>query len=141
VPWADSVGALRELRDAGVIRAVGLSNVDTAQVREARAILGDALVSFLPWSPLGGISRSSFDGPSGATSAGTPFHRVAAARGVSPQRVCLAWLLAHGPAVLPVPGASRPASVRDSAAAAGLDLTAAEPADLDGFRPDPEARS
>lgn len=97
-------------------------------------------LAFLPWSPLGGISRSSLDGPSGATSAGTPFHRVAAARGVSPQRVCLAWLLARSPAVLPVPGASRPASVRDSAAAADLDLTAAELADLDGFRPDPDAR-
>lgn len=101
---------------------------------------GDLGLAFLPCSPLGGISRSSLDGPSGATSAGTPFHRNAAERGVSPQRVCLAWLLARGPAVLPVPGAGRPASVRDSAAAADLDLTAAEPADLAGFRPDPAHR-
>ncbi|MET9252376.1 aldo/keto reductase [Streptomyces sp. NPDC003717] len=151
VPWAESVGALRELLDAGTIRAAGLSNVTTGQIREARAILGAGLVSvqnryspavrdsepelrlcaelglaFLPWSPLGGISRSALDGPSGPSSAGTPFHRVAAERGVSPQRVALAWLLARSPVVVPVPGASRPASIRDSAGAAELILSEEE---------------
>ncbi|MFE3761041.1 aldo/keto reductase [Streptomyces sp. NPDC059104] len=151
VPWAESVGALRELLDAGVIRAAGISNVTTAQIRQAHAILGDGLVSvqnrysaavrdsepelrlsarlglaFLPWSPLGGISRSSLDGPSGQTSADTAFHHIAADHGVSPQQVALAWLLARSPAVIPVPGASRPASVRDSARAATLRLSAEE---------------
>ncbi|GLV88061.1 oxidoreductase [Streptomyces lavendulae subsp. lavendulae] len=149
VPWAESVGALRELLDAGVIRAAGISNVSTGQIREAHEILGDGLVSvqnrysaavrdsepevrlsaclglaFLPWSPLGGISRSSLDGPSGQTSADTAFHHIAAEHGVSPQQVALAWLLARSPAVIPVPGASRPASVRDSARAATLRLSA-----------------
>ncbi|MYW09795.1 aldo/keto reductase [Streptomyces sp. SID2563] len=156
VPWADSVGALRDLVDAGTIRAAGISNVTTGQIREAHAILGDALVSvqnqyspavrdsepelrlserlglaFLPWSPLGGITRSALDGPSGPLSAGTAFHRVAAARGVSPQQVALAWLLARSPAMVPVPGASRPASVQDSARAAELDLDEGESALLD----------
>ncbi|MFF7082209.1 aldo/keto reductase [Streptomyces lavendulae] len=151
VPWAESVGALRELLDAGVIRAAGISNVSTGQIREAHEILGDGLVSvqnrysaavrdsepevrlsarlglaFLPWSPLGGISRSSLDGPSGQTSADTAFHHIAADHGVSPQQVALAWLLARSPAVIPVPGASRPASVRDSARAATLRLSAEE---------------
>ncbi|MEV5569717.1 aldo/keto reductase [Spirillospora sp. NPDC052269] len=151
VPWADSVGALRELLDAGTIRAAGLSNVTTAQIREAHEILGDGLVSvqnryspavrdsepelrlstelglaFLPWSPLGGISRSSLDGPSGSTSGGTAFHRVAAERGVSPQQLALAWLLARSPAVIPVPGASRPASIQDSARAVQIKLSAEE---------------
>ncbi|WP_128374429.1 aldo/keto reductase [Streptomyces cavernae] len=151
VPWADSVGALRDLLDAGKIRAAGISNVTTDQIREAHAILGDGLVSvqnqyspavrdfeselrlstelglaFLPWSPLGGISRSSLDGPSGPTSSGTAFHRVAAERGVSPQAVALAWLLARSPAVIPVPGASRPESVHDSARATELDLSTEE---------------
>ncbi|WP_030272712.1 aldo/keto reductase [Streptomyces sp. NRRL B-24484] len=151
VPWAESVGALRELLDAGKIRAAGISNADAAQIRQAHAVLGAGLVSvqnryspadrsaepelrlceelglaFLPWSPLGGISRSSLDGPSDTGPADTPFHRVAAARGVSPQRICLAWLLALSPAVVPIPGASRPASVRDSAAAAGTVLESAE---------------
>ncbi|MCC3775746.1 aldo/keto reductase [Streptomyces sp. UNOB3_S3] len=154
VPWAESVGALRELRDAGTIRAAGISNVTTAQIREAHAILGDGLVSvqnqyspavrdseaelrlstqlglaFLPWSPLGGISRSSLDGPSGPTgptSVGTAFHRVADDRGVSPQQIALAWMLARSPAVIPVPGASRPASITDSARATDLKLTTEE---------------
>ncbi|MFD5461606.1 aldo/keto reductase [Kitasatospora sp. NPDC127059] len=156
VPFADSVGALRDLADAGTIRLVGLSNVDCAQIRTAREILGPRLVAvqnrfspahqatrdtldlctdlglaFLPWSPLGGISRSAVDDP-GASGPGTdtPFHTLAGSRGVSPQQVCLAWHLAQSPTVLPIPGARRPASVRDSAAAAGLALSAAELATL-----------
>ncbi|THA74531.1 aldo/keto reductase [Streptomyces sp. A0642] len=155
VPWAESVGALRDLLDAGTIRSAGISNVTTDQIREAHAILGDGLVSvqnqyspavrdsepalrlstrlglaFLPWSPLGGISRSSLDGPAGPPSAGTAFHAIAAERGISPQRVALAWLLACSPAVIPVPGASRPASVQDSAGAAEILLSEAERARL-----------
>lgn len=151
VPWAESVGALRALLDAGKIEAAGLSNVTCAQVEEARDILGADLVSvqnrfspavrehapvlalcarlglaFLPWSPLGGLSRSSLDGPSRIDGAHTRFATVARARGVSPQRVGLAWLLALSPVVVPIPGASRPQSIRDSAAAADLVLDAAE---------------
>ncbi|MEU1072518.1 MULTISPECIES: aldo/keto reductase [unclassified Streptomyces] len=149
VPYADSLGALRELADDGTVRLVGISNADVHQIREAHSILGDRLVSvqnryspavrdaepelrltaelglaFLPWSPLGGISRSSLDGTSAVSAdyAFGGFHRVARERGVSPQRVTLAWLLSLGPHVLPIPGGSRPESVRDSAAAADLVL-------------------
>ncbi|WP_329211764.1 aldo/keto reductase [Streptomyces sp. NBC_00683] len=160
VPWEESVGALRELLDAGTIRAAGISNVTTRQIRRAHQILGDGLVSvqnryspavrdsepelrlsarlglaFLPWSPLGGISRSSLDGPSGPTSAGTAFQRIAAERGVSPQQIALAWLLSRSPAVIPVPGASRPASVRDSARAADLELGPEELTQLEDALP------
>ncbi|MGW9033141.1 aldo/keto reductase, partial [Streptomyces sp. NPDC055722] len=160
VPWADSVGALRELLDAGTIRAAGISNVTTAQICEAHAILRDGLVSvqnqyspavrdsepelqlstelglaFLPWSPLGGISRSSLDGPSGLTSAGTAFHNIAAEHGVSPQRIALAWLLARSPVVIPLPGASRPASIRDSAQAVQVKLSTAELTQLETALP------
>lgn len=156
VPWAESVGALRELLDAGTIPTAGVSNVTTDQILQAHQILGDGLVSvqnryspavrdsepelrlserlglaFLPWSPLGGISRSSLDGPSGPASVGTAFHRLAAERGVSPQRVALAWLLARSPAVIPIPGASRPASIADSAGAADLTLNARELRELE----------
>ncbi|MFD3992526.1 aldo/keto reductase [Streptomyces sp. NPDC058583] len=153
VPYAESLGAIRELLDAGTIRLAGISNVDVEQMLLAREILGDRLVSvqnryspavrtseaelrlcaglglaFLPWSPLGGISRSSLDGTSAQEE--DPefggFHRVARARGVSPQRVALAWLLARSETVLPIPGASRPESVRDSAAAAELLLSPEE---------------
>lgn len=159
VPYAESLGAIRELLDAGTVRLAGISNVDVAQILLAREILGDRLVSvqnryspavrtseaqlrlcaelglaFLPWSPLGGISRSSLDGASAQEEdpAFGAFHRVARARGVSPQRVALAWLLARTETVLPIPGASRPESVRDSAAAGALVLTGAEVAELDG---------
>ncbi|MFJ3615446.1 aldo/keto reductase [Streptomyces hydrogenans] len=160
VPWAESVGALRELLDAGTIRTAGVSNVTTDQILQAHQILGDGLVSvqnryspavrdsepelrlserlglaFLPWSPLGGISRSSLDGPSGYASVGTAFHRLAAERGVSPQRIALAWLLARSPAVIPIPGASRPASIADSAGAADLTLNARELRGLEASPP------
>ena len=51
---------------------------------------------------------------------------MAAARGVSPQQVTLAWMLAKAPVVIPIPGASRPESILDSAQAAGLKLSGTE---------------
>jgi aryl-alcohol dehydrogenase-like predicted oxidoreductase len=152
VPFEESVGALRELLDEGKIRFAGISNTDAARIRQARAILGDSLVSvqnryspaardsdpelrlcaelglaFLPWSPLGGISRSSLDGPSEVGSDGLgAFHEVALERGVSPQQVCLAWHLALSPTVVPIPGARRPRTIEDSAGAADLVLEAEE---------------
>ncbi len=158
VPFEESAGALRELLDAGTIRLAGLSNVDADQIRRGREILGDRLVSvqnryspavrdsepelrlcaelglaFLPWSPLGGLARSSLDGPSRTEGRArlAAFHEVAADRGVSPQQVGLAWLLARSPAVVPIPGASRPETARDSAAAADLRLGPGERARLD----------
>ncbi|MFE2098628.1 aldo/keto reductase [Streptomyces sp. NPDC059468] len=149
VPFEDSVGALRDLLDEGKIRLAGLSNVTTDQIHRARAILGDRLASvqnryspeirdseaelrlcaelglaFLPWSPLGGISRSSLDGPSVLEGRArfAAFHEVARERGASPQQVALAWLLSRSPAVVPIPGASRPETARNSAGAADLVL-------------------
>ncbi|POX56575.1 aldo/keto reductase [Streptomyces sp. Ru71] len=153
VPFAESVGALRELLDEGKIRLAGISNATVEQIRQAHEILGDKLASvqnryspavrdsepelrlcaelglaFLPWSPLGGISRSSLDGPSRLEGENrfTAFHTVARDRGVSPQRICLAWLLSHAPNMLPIPGASRPSTIQDSAAAADLALSTEE---------------
>ncbi|WP_406449581.1 aldo/keto reductase [Streptomyces sp. NBC_01622] len=151
VPYADSVGAIRDLLDAGKIRLAGISNANPEQIRLANEILGGRLVSvqnqfspafrssepelelcdelgiaFLPWSPLGGISRAGELG-----SAYAPFARIAEKHGVSPQRVCLAWMLAKSPVVVPIPGASRPETIRDSAAAPELTLSAEEFAELD----------
>ncbi|WP_330307396.1 MULTISPECIES: aldo/keto reductase [unclassified Streptomyces] len=158
VPFEDSVGALRELLDAGKIRLAGISNTTTDQIRRAHAILGDRLVSvqnqyspevrdsepelrlcaelgiaFLPWSPLGGISRSSLRGSSSVRPDDRfgAFHEVAHERGVSPQQICLAWLLTRSPNVIPIPGASRPETIRDSAGAADLVLDTEELARLD----------
>ncbi|MEV0301097.1 aldo/keto reductase [Streptomyces prasinus] len=151
VPYAESIGALRDLLDEGKIRMAGISNADPERIRQARDILGGRLVSvqnqfspafrssgpelelcaelglaFLPWSPFGGIARAG-----GLGSSYAPFARVARTRGVSPYQVCLAWMLAKSPVVVPIPGASRPESVRDSVRAADLELSAEEIAELD----------
>jgi aryl-alcohol dehydrogenase-like predicted oxidoreductase len=65
-------------------------------------------------------------------SAQQAFAEVAAAHDVSPQQVCLAWLLAKGDHVIPIPGASRPESIADSLAAVELVLSESELARLDG---------
>jgi aryl-alcohol dehydrogenase-like predicted oxidoreductase len=75
-------------------------------------------IAFLPWSPLGGISSA---GELGSRFA--PFQEVADAHGVSPQQVCLAWMLSLSPVVIPIPGSSRPETIRDSVRAADLQLT------------------
>ena len=150
VPYADSVGAIRDLLDEGVIELAGISNANVAQIDEANEVLGGRLVSvqnqfspafrsslgelehcaalgiaFLPWSPLGGIARAGAVGERHDA-----FQRVADAHGVSPQQVALAWELALAPVVIPIPGASRPESIRDSVRAVELELTADELASL-----------
>jgi aryl-alcohol dehydrogenase-like predicted oxidoreductase len=142
-PWEESMGALRSLFDDGLVRMVGVSNADIAQIDAARAIVGDALVSvqnqfspgwrfsadelahcaahglaWLPWSPFGGISSA------GSLDAAAPaFAEVADELEVSVYRVTLAWHLTQADVVLPIPGASRPESIQDSAAAADLTLS------------------
>jgi len=150
VPYADSIGAIRDLLDEGVIQLAGISNASVEQIDLANRILDGRLVSvqnqfspahrsslaelehcaelgiaFLPWSPLGGIRNAAELGSRHAA-----FAQVAADHGVSPQQVTLAWELALAPVVIPIPGASRPASIQDSAKAAELELTTAEIAAL-----------
>jgi aryl-alcohol dehydrogenase-like predicted oxidoreductase len=149
-PWEESMGALRSLSDDGLVRMVGVSNADVEQIDAARAIIGGAFVSvqnqfspgyrssgdelahcaslgiaWLPWSPFGGVSAA------GSLDAAAPaFAEVADELGVSVYRVTLAWHLAQADVVLPIPGASRPQSIQDSAAASDLKLTEAQLARL-----------
>jgi aryl-alcohol dehydrogenase-like predicted oxidoreductase len=150
VPYADSIGAIRDLLDEGVIELAGISNANVAQIDEANEILGGRLVSvqnqfspafrsslveldhcaalgiaFLPWSPLGGIRRASAVGQHHSA-----FQDVAEAHEVSPQQVALAWELSLATVVIPIPGASRPESIEDSVRAVELDLSDDELADL-----------
>ena len=142
VPYAESIGAFRELQDEGKVRWVGISNASVEQIEEALGIAdvvsvqnqlaldftspvskGEVAfctergIAFLPWSPLGGIGKAG-----GADEHG-PVSAAAAAHGVSPQQVVLAWLLALGPTVIPIPGSSRPETIGDSARAAELRLS------------------
>ncbi|MCW3048895.1 MAG: aldo/keto reductase [Solirubrobacterales bacterium] len=141
VPYAESVGALKELQDEGKIRWIGLSNVNVEQLEEALGIAeivaiqnqlsleftspltkGEVQaatergIAFLPWSPLGGIGNA--ESPGGVN----PVKQAAERHGVSPQQVALAWLLSLGPTVIPIPGASRPETITDSLKAARLEL-------------------
>ncbi len=151
VGYDDVIGTLKEIADSGKVRMVGLSNADPDQIRRAHAVLGDALVSvqnqfspafrssrpeidvcdelglaFLPWSPLGGLSNAKE-----LAEQHPAFQQVADERGVSAQQVALAWELAQSPVVIPIPGAKRPTSITDSAAAAELVLTDDELSRLD----------
>jgi aryl-alcohol dehydrogenase-like predicted oxidoreductase len=129
-----------------VIELAGISNANVERIDLANDILGGRLASvqnqfsptfrssrgelehcaelgiaFLPWSPLGGIGRTA------AVGAGRPaLQAIAEGHNVSVQQVILAWELALAPTVIPIPGASRPASIQDSVRAADLDLTAEE---------------
>ncbi|CAN5564213.1 aldo/keto reductase [soil metagenome] len=141
VPFAESVGALKDLQDEGKIQLAGLSNVSIRQIDEASEIIGIASVqnefsasftasepelrhcekrgiAFLPWRPLGGIGRASELGDRHRA-----FSEVADECGVSPQQVALAWELAKAGNVVPIPGASRPETIRDSLGAAELQLS------------------
>jgi len=140
--YTDSLGAMKDLLDEGLIGMAGISNAITEQIVLFNQILDGRLVSvqnrfspifrssrpeldytvqngmaFLPWSPLGGIGNGSdvFDS--------SAFAEVGAEVGASPQQVALAWELSLGETVIPIPGASRPASITDSALAADLELT------------------
>jgi aryl-alcohol dehydrogenase-like predicted oxidoreductase len=151
VPYADLIGTLKEIADSGKVRMIGLSNADPGQIRAAHEVLGGALVSvqnqfspsyrssrpelelcaelglaFLPWGPLGGLGSAKE-----LAERHPAFARVAEDRGVSAQQVALAWELAQSEVVIPIPGAKRPTSITDSAAAADLELTADELAALD----------
>ena len=151
VPYGEVMATMKEIHDSGKVRMVGISNANPDQIRLAREILGDALVSvqnefspsfrssepelrlcdelglaFLPWAPLGG------DGAAGRLgNRHSAFRQVADEIGVSPQQVGLAWMLAKSPVVIPIPGASRPESIRDSASAADLALKPDQVARLD----------
>ncbi|KQT94669.1 aldo/keto reductase [Marmoricola sp. Leaf446] len=151
VAYEDVVATLKEIADAGKVRMIGLSNADPEQIRLAHSVLGDHLVSvqnqfspkfrssrpeievceelglaFLPWSPLGGLGDAKE-----LAEKHPAFAEIARDRGVSAQQVALAWELAQSDCVIPIPGAKRPSSVTDSAAAADLELTADELARLD----------
>lgn len=151
VPYDEVIGTLAEIVGSGKVRMVGLSNADPQQIRDAHAVLGESLVSvqnqfspafrssrpeidvceelglaFLAWSPLGGL------GDAKELAAKHPaFDEVARAHGVSAQQVALAWELAQSDVVIPIPGAKRPQSIRDSAAAVDLSLTEEELRQLD----------
>lgn len=150
VPFAESVGALAELRAEGKIRLVGLSNVDVDQLTEARSIVSIASVqnrynvrdrdhedvlracealgiAFIPYFPLGGF---------GYTSGTVALTEIGAAHGGSPATAALSWLLGRSPVMLPIPGTASLRHLEANIAAASVLLTESERERLDAFRPE-----
>lgn len=151
VPFAESVGALGDLLDEGLIQMAGISNADASQIDIAWDVLGGRLASvqnelsvsatasepevalcadrgiaFLAYQPLGGRS-----GASGLGRRHPSLERVAKSHAVSAQRVALAWLLAKSPNLIPIPGARRPATIMDSLLAGTVRLRPDEVATID----------
>lgn len=148
IVYGEVMENLATLKREGKIREIGISNASVEEIEIAQQVLGEGgLVSvqnefsprhpgsydelryceehgiaFLPWSPLGGTGG-------GGRNVGdrfSVFREIGEAREVSPQQVVLAWELALSEVLVAIPGARRPASITDSAAAADLALTADE---------------
>jgi len=143
VPFEESIGALADLRRAGKIRWVGLSNVSVPQIRSAEAIvpvasvqnrlnpffreaLAEGVVSYCEERGIGFLAYSPTGG--GRLNRKLPQHpllRPMAARlGVSAHALALAWVLSTSPAVIVIPSARRAAHALDSIGAGELGLTA-----------------
>jgi pyridoxine 4-dehydrogenase len=140
VPYEDSVGALKEMQDEGKIKHVGVSNVSVDQLEQARGIVEvvtvqnrynltdrssedvldvceEAGIGFVPWFPLAMGSLAEEGGP---------LNELAARHGATPSQVTLAWLLAHSPVMLPIPGTSSIEHLEENVAATRLSLSADE---------------
>ncbi|WP_369031630.1 MULTISPECIES: aldo/keto reductase [Streptomyces] len=148
---AEHFGALAELREAGLIRHLGISGVEPRHLAEARAIApvvcvqnrfaldlpdpegeellrlcGEFGIAFVPFFAVAGSG-----GPRGATDThDDAVLAVARAHGVSPAQVRIAWSLHQGAHVLAIPGTGNPEHVVDNVAAGGLRLTEEESAAL-----------
>jgi aryl-alcohol dehydrogenase-like predicted oxidoreductase len=145
VPYERSIGALKELQDEGKIRHIGVSNVSIEQLETAREIVQvvsvqnrfnltdrrsqDVLerceelgIVFFPWAP---IAAGELAEPGG------PVAQIASRHDASPSQVALAWLLAHSGAIVPIPGTSSVEHLEGNLAAADLQLSEDELAQLE----------
>lgn len=133
--YLEQVQALQLLKDRGLVRRIGLSNVTLAELELAIDHLGgpgdngvvsvqnelspryradlevvdrctEDAIAFLPWSPLGGATHAKDLGSRFAE-----FATVAKEIGATPQEVTLAWLLKLSPVIIPIPGATRPQTI------------------------------
>jgi pyridoxine 4-dehydrogenase len=145
VPFDDQINTLVELQREGKIRHIGLSNVTVEQIEAARRMativsvqnlynLSDRSaedvveycmrenIAFIPWFPL---ATGDLAKPGGALA------RVAQRLDALPAQVALAWLLAKSPVILPIPGTSKVKHLEENVAAAEIELSDAEFAELD----------
>jgi aryl-alcohol dehydrogenase-like predicted oxidoreductase len=142
-PFEDSIHALAEMKDEGLVRHVGVSNVSVEQLDRARDIVDVATVQnqynvahrddedvleacenygigFIPWFPLGAGDLDGVDG----------IEEVAQRHDATPYQIALAWLLGHSDVTLPIPGTSSVDHLEQNVAAGAIDLTDEELARL-----------
>jgi aryl-alcohol dehydrogenase-like predicted oxidoreductase len=140
VPVEESLGALKDLQQAGKIRHIGLSEVNPAEIRQASKVVPivsvqnrynladraheDTLkyceqhhLAFIPWFPVGAGKL---------TQPGGPLEQSAKQHNVMPAQLALAWLLHRSPVMLPIPGTSSVAHLEQNVAAASIELSDAE---------------
>lgn len=137
VSFADQIGELKSLQDEGKIRHIGLSEVDVAQIEEARTIAEIASVqnlfnladrhheavvdhatehgiAFIPWFP---IATGELARPDGVLDQSAKEH------GVGPAQLALAWLLRRSPVILPIPGTKSLDHLAENVAASDIELS------------------
>jgi aryl-alcohol dehydrogenase-like predicted oxidoreductase len=140
VPFADQMGALRQLVDEGKVRHVGLSEVTVEQIAAARQVVEVVSVqnlynlterghepvvdycerngiAFIPWVPIASGDHARADGP---------LATVAKELDATPAQVALAWLLRRSSVIVPIPGTSSVAHLEENLRATDLELTDAQ---------------
>ncbi|HVF70888.1 MAG TPA: aldo/keto reductase [Chthoniobacterales bacterium] len=145
VPMEDSLGAIKEARDAGKIRHVGLSEVSPEEIARARKILPIVTVQnrynfddrkwentlgycekegigFMPWAPVGGVRGLKAEA----------LEKIAKAKNATIYQVAIAWLLQRSAVMLPIPGTSSVAHLEENVAAAKVNLSPEEMKSLGG---------
>ena len=145
VPLEESIGTLVQLKDEGKIRHIGISNATVAQIEQAQKLTPIVSVqnrynlfdrgseevlefasgedmAFIPWRPVGGGELNE---------AGGVVDAIARKYQATPSQIGLAWLLAHSPAMLPIPGTSKVAHLEENLGAVALDLEPSDIAELD----------
>lgn len=141
VDLAESVGALAQLREQGLVRSVGVCNVDRTQLAVARSVTdiaavqnrfslldrdNQAVVTDCAAAGIAHLCYSPLGGPVGAraTLESLPaVRRIARRHGATVQQIALAWILAGAPVTLPIVGAGRPQSIRDAVDATRIMLS------------------
>lgn len=145
VPREEQFEAMRSLQADGLVRHIGLSEVNVEEIEAAAEYFDVATVQnrfnlaerdheavldycerneigFIPWYPL---ASGKLAEPGGAVA------EIAAAHDATPGQVALAWLLARSPVMLPIPGTGSVAHLEENVAAAALRLNPDEIAELD----------
>lgn len=159
--FEDQFESVLALLERGIIERIGVSNYSAEQLRRAIAMGGtpdqggvisvqnqfspryrhepevmevceEFGIAYLPWSPMGGISRAE---GLGAGEFGA-FREVGLTLGVSAYATTIAWLLATSPTMIPIPGASKISSLRDSLVGLSISLTEEEMSLLNSSLPE-----